>query len=78
MSGTAIGFVNGMVTGAGALYQPLLGVLLDLNWNGQIADGARVYDAAAYRAAFSVLVAGAVIGLVCTLVMRETRCKQVA
>ena len=34
LSGTAIGFVNGMVTGAGALFQPLVGLLLDLAWTG--------------------------------------------
>ena len=78
LSGTAIGFVNGMVTGAGALYQPLLGWLLDLAWTGQMASGARIYDPAAYRFAFSVLVAGAVIGLVCTLAIRETHCQQAA
>lgn len=78
LSGTAIGFVNGMVTGAGALYQPLLGWLLDLAWNGQMASGARIYDPAAYRFAFSVLVAGAVIGLLSTIAIRETHCRQAA
>lgn len=76
LSGTAIGLVNGVVTGAGALYQPLLGFVLDLNWNGRMLDGARIYDAAAYRAAFTFLVAGAAVGLVCTLLMRETYCRQ--
>lgn len=76
LSGTAIGFVNGMVTGAGALYQPLLGWLLDLAWGGQMVAGARIYDPSAYRFAFSVIVAGAVIGLCCTLAMRETYCRQ--
>ncbi len=76
LSGTAIGFVNGMVTGAGALYQPLLGWLLDLAWGGQMTAGARIYDAAAYQFAFSVLVAGAFVGLLCTLAMRETYCRQ--
>ena len=76
LSGTAIGFVNGMVTGAGALYQPLLGWLLDLAWSGQMTAGARIYDPSAYRFAFSAIVAGAVIGLLCTLAMRETYCRQ--
>jgi MFS family permease len=76
LSGTAIGFVNGMVTGAGALYQPLLGWLLDLAWSGQMTAGARIYDPSAYRFAFSAIVAGAAIGLCCTLAMRETYCRQ--
>lgn len=76
LSGTAIGFVNGMVTGAGALYQPLLGWLLDLAWGGQMEAGARIYDPSAYRFAFNAIVVGAVIGLLCTLAMRETHCRQ--
>jgi MFS family permease len=74
--GAALGIVNGVVTGAGALYQPLLGWLLDLAWTGEMAGGVRVYTVAAYSTAFSVLVAGAVVGIACTLLMRETRCRQ--
>jgi MFS family permease len=76
LSGTAIGFVNGIVTGAGALYQPLLGWLLDLGWTGAMVAGARVYEPATYRAALSVLVAGAAVGFLCTLLVRETYCRQ--
>ncbi|MEI8153603.1 MAG: hypothetical protein WCG92_18720, partial [Hyphomicrobiales bacterium] len=77
-AGAALGIVNGVVTGAGALYQPLLGWLLDLAWTGEVAGGARVYTVTAYSTAFSVLVAGAVVGIVCTSLMRETRCRQSA
>lgn len=76
LSGTAIGFVNAVVTGAGALYQPLLGWLLDLAWTGSTAGGARIYEPAAYRLALSVLIAGAAAGLVATLLVRETHCRQ--
>jgi MFS family permease len=75
VSATAIGLVNGIVTGAGALFQPLLGWLLDLNWNGQMVAGARVYDAEAYRIALSVIIVGTVIGFFCTLALRETYCR---
>jgi MFS family permease len=75
LSGTAIGLVNGVVTGAGALFQPLLGWLLDLNWKGQIEAGARIYDPGAYQIAFSALVAMAVLGLACVLAMKETNCR---
>lgn len=75
LSGTAIGFLNGMVTGAGALFQPLVGVLLDLAWTGETALGARVYDADAYRVAFASLVACCVVGFLCLLAVRETYCR---
>ena len=74
-SGTAIGVVNAFVTGTGAIYQPLIGWLLDRSWSGKLAGGARLYDAADYRFAFGVLAAGLGVGLVCTFLMRETRCE---
>ncbi len=78
LRGTAIGFVNGMVTGAGALFQPLVGFLLDLAWTGQTAAGARVYEAADYRLAFLSLIACGIGGLICLLAVRETYCRQTA
>ena len=75
LSGTAIGFLNAVVTGAGALFQPLVGVLLDLAWTGEIASGARVYQAEAYRIAFASLIACCVGGFLCLLAVRETHCR---
>jgi MFS family permease len=75
LSGTGIGFVNGMVTGAGALFQPLVGALLDLAWAGDMAVGIRLYDADAYRFALASLVACCVAGLVFLLAVRETYCR---
>jgi MFS family permease len=75
LSGTAIGFVNTMVTGAGALFQPLVGLLLDLAWAGEASHGARIYDIAAYRVALASLVACCVGGFLCLLAVRETYCR---
>ena len=75
LSGTAIGFLNAVVTGAGALFQPLVGVLLDLAWTGEIASGARVYQAEAYRIALASLIACCVGGFLCLLAVRETYCR---
>ena len=72
LSGTAIGFVNMMVTGAGALFQPLVGFLLDLAWSGEIALGARVYDTGAYRLALTSLLVSSLAGLLCLAFVRET------
>lgn len=76
-AGAAIGVVNAVVTGAGALFQPLLGWLLDLAWTGEMADGVRVYSIAAYGTAFSALVVAAVVGIACILLTRETGCRQI-
>ena len=75
LSGTAIGFVNGMVTGAGALFQPLVGLLLDLAWTGETSLGARIYAPEGYRLAFASLVACCLCGLLCLLVVHETHCR---
>ena len=71
-SGTAIGMVNALVTGAGALFQPMVGILLDANWDGALVDGARVYAVEAYRSAFSVLVVGCIAGIFCAIAVRES------
>ena len=77
LSGTAIGFVNSMITGAGALFQPLVGLLLDLAWTGSFAQGTRVYDSATYRFALASLLACCLAGLLCLLAVRETFCRTV-
>jgi len=71
-SGTAIGMVNALVTGAGALFQPMVGILLDANWDGVLLDGARVYAIDAYKEAFSVLVVGCMVGIFCAIAVRES------
>jgi len=75
LSGTAIGIVNALFTGAGALFQPLIGWILDSVWNGRIEAGVRIYSVANYQFALSVLIAGTLLGLVCSVLVRETYCK---
>ena len=75
VSGTTIGVVNGLVTGGGALFQPLIGWLLDVAWSGGIAEGLPVYALADYQFALSALLVGTTIGLGCAVAMRETYCR---
>lgn len=76
-SATALGLMNMFVVGSGAILQPLIGWLLDLNWSGDMLDGARLYDASAYAVGFTTLVAANVLGLVCGFGLRETYCRPV-
>jgi MFS family permease len=71
-SATALGLVNMFVVGSGAVLQPLIGWLLDVQWSGDLLDGARVYGASAYALAFTTLLAANGIGLACALGLRET------
>lgn len=76
MSSSAMGIVNVAVVGSGALFQPLIGLLLDLNWGGTLLDGARIYDPGAYRVALSVLIVGCAFGFIASLLMRESYGRQ--
>lgn len=71
VAGAALGFTNGMSVGAGAVFQPLVGFLLDLRWEGEMLEGARVYSAGAYAFAFSVLVGYLVLCLVMSFFIRQ-------
>jgi MFS family permease len=77
LAGTAGGVANmGSMTGP-MLLQPLIGVVLDLHWRGELAEnGARVYDADAYRIAFSLLLAWLALSLGAALATRETGARQ--
>ncbi|MDH4192356.1 MAG: MFS transporter [Betaproteobacteria bacterium] len=77
LAGTATGVSNmGAMTGPMVL-QPVIGVMLDLNWHGALAaNGARLYDAAAYRSAFSLFLVWLAISFAVSLLTRETHCQQ--
>ena len=75
LSGMAISVVNtGLFLGA-ALMQPLFGWVLDLGWSGAVQEGVRVYAAADYRGGLWLMFAFAVIALLGTLRITETRCR---
>ena len=76
-SSTSLGLMNMCIVGSGAVMQPLIGWLLDVNWAGVTADGARIYSATTYTTALSSLLVVNAIAFVGTLLLRETWCKQV-
>ena len=76
-SSTSLGLMNMCIVGSGAVMQPLIGALLDLQWDGTIVDGVRIYSADAYQLAmvsFLVVNTAALLG---ALIVRETRCRQI-
>jgi predicted MFS family arabinose efflux permease len=72
----AYGFTNTAVVGSGALFQPLIGFLLDMSWDGTVAAGVRLYSTDAYQFACAVLPMGCAIGAVAALIGRETYAQQ--
>jgi MFS family permease len=76
LSGTVSGVINmGVMTGPMVL-QPAVGFVLDSMWKGYLSKGVRVYDAAAYRSGFSIMLAWIVISFILLIFTRETNCQQ--
>lgn len=77
-AGATLGFVNTFVMAAGAIFQPLIGWLLDLNWDGTLEAGVRIYSVETYRMAFLAIVISGTVSLMMGLLMRETHCRNVS
>ena len=75
VSGAVTGFVNTATVGSGALMQPLVGWFLDVNWDGTLVDGVRLYGAAAYDVALITMPACAAASFVSVWLIRETFCR---
>lgn len=73
IAGTAIALTNTFVMVGGNLFQPVIGLLLDMGWSGAMHNGARVYSAGAYQWALSVIPISIVLTLVVMMFVRETR-----
>lgn len=72
-AGTAMGLANMATVGSGAVMQPVIGALLDLNWNGEVVQGVPVYTLETFRSAFLVLPVCLTVAIVMTaFLLRET------
>lgn len=76
--GGALGLVNMCAVLSGAIFQPLIGIVLDWRWDGTMRAGARIYSLDAYGDAFLVLPALYGAGVLIALAIRETYCRPVA
>lgn len=68
ISGTAVGFTNAIVMTGGIIFQPLLGHILDIFWDGSVTSyGVRLYSTHAYQ--MSILTIPVCL-LICVVVLR--------
>lgn len=74
IAGTAIALTNAFAMVGGVIFQPVIGMLLDKRWAGDVLDGVRVYDTASFQYALSVIPIGLAVSIVIMFMMRETRC----
>lgn len=75
IAATAIGFMNAFDALFGAFSDPFTGKLLDMGWNGDMVNGARIYPISAYKTAFLTLPVYLIVALLLLLGVKETHCK---
>ena len=79
ISGTAVATTNALIMVGGAIFQPLVGILLDLHTVSPIdASGLPVYTASDYVFALSIVPIGVALGIFLSLFLKETYCKSQA
>jgi hypothetical protein len=77
LAGVAVAVTNlGGFVGA-ALSQWPIGAVLDARWTGTMVGGARAYPVEAYRAAFAICAALVLGAVALSLLLRETRGRNV-
>jgi sugar phosphate permease len=76
ISGTAVAVTNMLIMMGGAIFQPVVGKLLDLHSTGTVGvGGATVYSAGDYTFALSVVPIGVALGILLSLFLKETHCE---
>lgn len=79
ISGTAVAATNMLTMTGGALFQPLIGKLLDWHANGALGlNGLPLYTAEDYSFALSVIPMGVASGVILCLFLKETYCRSQA
>jgi MFS family permease len=76
LAGTVSGVVNMGVMMGPMVLQPVVGWVLDRMWTGDSQMGVRIYDVAAYRTGFGIMLTWIAVSLFLLLFTQETRCSQ--
>jgi MFS family permease len=72
LTGSALGMASVIIMAGGAVFQPVMGWLLDLHWHGQYSNGVPFYDVSDYHFAFMIFPITFVISLLFSFMIRET------
>lgn len=72
MSGMAIAFLNVGVMSAGIIYNPLMGLMLEHNWDGSMVAGAPFYNEDCYRFALMLLPISLFLSIFLAMRLKET------
>ena len=77
IAGTSVSFANMASVLVGMMFQPIVGWLLDVNWDGKMVNGVHYYSAVDYRWAMLSLIGCLIVCCVSVFFIRETNCKSV-
>lgn len=77
VSGTAMAVCNMMSVLVGSAFQPIIGKILDVQWQGELVEGVRQFSVAAYQQAMILLPLCFIICFFITFAVRETYCRPI-
>ena len=77
LAGTVNGVINMGVISGPTILQPAVGWMLDRNWTGGLLQGIRIYDLAAYRSGFLLMLGWALVSFILLFFTRETHCRPI-
>lgn len=79
ISGTSVAVTNMLIMAGGAVFQPVVGKLLDLHTSSPVGEnGLAVYSSADYTFALSVVPLGVALGIFLSIFLKETHCESQA
>ena len=74
LAGTAVAVTNMFIMLGGMIFPPIIGKLLDMHAQVQLANGLPVYMASDYTFALNIVPIGIVFGTFLTIFLKETYC----
>ncbi|MBX3708815.1 MAG: MFS transporter [Gammaproteobacteria bacterium] len=76
ISGTAVAVTNMLIMAGGAIFQPVVGKLLDLHTTSSMSDaGLPIYSSSDYTFALSIVPIGVALGIFLSIFLKETYCE---
>lgn len=75
LTGLATSLASILIMGGGAIFQPLFGWLIDLNWNQNFLQGVPYYSRNNFLYGMSIIPLGFIVSLIAAFCLRETYCQ---
>ncbi|MDN3504829.1 MAG: MFS transporter [Rhabdochlamydiaceae bacterium] len=77
LTGTSMGVAAVIIMGLPMLLQPITGKLIELNWNGSMANGMPLYSLHDFFAAFSIFPIGFILSFILARLIKEPKGKAI-